>query len=379
VSLLLSLVFRTVARTAHERLAVDALRFLRGPDAEAWSDLLLLNHLEYLAGSEAPETRFQDFRNHVRHVGEKPWGDAPQEARRWYDRLIDAARRRQWADAAFAAGTLSHYASEPFFPLNTACTEEGFKLQAALEWSIRRSYGRLQQIIEHDQGGYPNIETPQRDDWLERMIETGAELAHEHYDAVLQHYELDRALRDPAAGMDQECQDRLAQCLAHAVVAFARILERGLAEAQVEAPPVETTLTGFLVTVAAPLRFGVHHWRDLSERLTIQAMQDEARRTGKVIQNLRAAEREVRRLHAEEVLRVPLYQLDQQPAALTGTLYGTGCQERYHTSRLITAPVVAGDGDVPPVWREAQRRVQQRTGVRPAEVRITTFPDRPAN
>src|SRR5262245_48686453 len=120
MSLLLSLVFRSVCRTTHQRLAIDALRHLRLAEAEQWSDLLVLHYREFLAGCDAPDTRFKDFRNHVVHVADQYWGGAPQEARRWYGRLVDALRRRQWDEAAFAAGVLSHYVSDPFLPLNTA-------------------------------------------------------------------------------------------------------------------------------------------------------------------------------------------------------------------------------------------------------------------
>src|SRR5438094_151789 len=154
MSLLLSLVFRSVCHSTHHRLAVDALRHVRGPDAERWSDLFLHHYGEYLAGSDAPDERFKDFRNHVLHVAEDNWGGAPQEARRWYGRLVDAARRREWAEVVFAGGVLSHYFSDPFLPLHTARSEESTKIQRALQGSIDQTYGRLQQIIERDLGGY---------------------------------------------------------------------------------------------------------------------------------------------------------------------------------------------------------------------------------
>ena len=247
-------------------------------------------------------------------------------------------------------------------PLHTGQTEEETKVHRALEWSIGHSYGRLQQIIEHQLGGYPQLETPQRDDWLERMILTGAELAHEHYQAVLQHYDLERAVRNPPAGMDQECQDRLAQCLAHAVVGFARVLERALTESEVEPPNVETTLQGFLVATGMPLRSVLHYAQDLSERMAIEAIYDEVQRTGKVVKNLPEDDREIRRLHAEEIRRLPLFQLDHQPASLTGTLYGSGAKERYHVNRLIDAPVFSSSSNTSSLWREAQRRLQDRRG-----------------
>jgi hypothetical protein len=362
VSLLLSVVFRSVCRTTHHRLAVDALRHLRCAEAERWSDLILQHHGEYLAGSTAPDERFQDFANHVVHVAEGYWGGAPQEARRWYGRLVDAFRRREWAEGVFAAGVLSHYFSDPFMPLHTARSEEDTKVHRAIEWSIGQSYGRLQQIIVHDQLGYPQLETPSSDDWLERMILTGAELAHEHYSCLLQHFDLERAIRDPLAGMDQECQDRIAKCLAHAVVGLARVLERAVTEAEVEPPAVETTIQGFVVALGAPLRYVALHLRDLSERMAIEATFDEAQRTGKVVKNLPASDREVRRQHAEEVLRVPLHQLDQQPAGLTGTLYSSGEPERFYPNQLITDAVFPWDTAVSSAWREAQRRLQERRG-----------------
>jgi zinc dependent phospholipase C len=368
MSLLLSLVFRSVCRTTHQRLAVDALRHLRLAETEQWSDLFLQHHAEYLAGCDAPDAWFKDFRNHVVLVSAGYWGGAPQEARRWYGRLVDALRRRQWDEAAFAAGALSHYFSDPFMPLNTARSEEDTKIRQPLQWSIQKSYGRLQHIIEHDLGGYPQLETPHGDDWLERMVLTGAELAHEHYAAVLQHFDLTRAARQPLAGMDEECQDRIAACLAHAVVGFARVLERSITEAEVEPPTVETALQGFLVSAGAPVRWLIGHFHDLSMRMTLEALLDEAQRTGKVVKNLGEEEREIRRLHAEEVLRLPLAQLDQRPAGLTGTLYGSGRSERFHPNRLITAPVLPSEAAVSASWREAQRR-QRGACVSPAQAR----------
>ena len=367
MSLLFTVVFRSVCRGTHHRLAVDALRHLRGADSERWSDVFLHHHAAYLAGSTAPDERFKDFRNHVLHVEENYWGGAPAEARRWYSRVVDALRRREWHEAVHAAGVLSHYFSDPFMPLHTAQTEEETKVHRAIEWSIAQSYGRLQQIIEHDLGGYPQLETPQRDDWLERMIQTGAELAHEHYGAVLQHYDLGRDVRNPPAGMDQECADRIAQCLGHAVVGFARVLERALTESEVEPPNVETTLQGFLAAVGAPLRAVLHYAQDLSERMAIEAIYDEVQRTGKVVKNLPEDDREIRRLHAEEVRRLPLFQLDHQPTSLTGTLYGSGSQERHHFNRLIAAPILGASTNTSAVWREAQRRVQERSKATPRQ------------
>jgi hypothetical protein len=365
MSLLHSTVFHSVCRTTHHRIAVDALRHLRMPEAEKWTDLFLLQHTELLAGSQAPDERFKDFKNHVLHVADGNWGGAPQEATRWYGRLVDALRRRDWAETAFAAGALSHYFTDPFMPLHTARSEEDTKVHQPLEWSIGRSYGVLQQIIEHDHDGYPELQLPRGDNWLAQTILIGATLAHEHYDAVLQHYDLERALRDPLAGMDQECQDRIATCLAHAVAGFARVLERAITEAEVEPPPTETTLLGFAVTAAAPMRAIAHHCSDLNDRMKIQAAFDEVQRIGKVNKNLPDDDREIRRLHAEEVLKTPLHNLDHTPAALTGTLYGAGAIERFHPNRLISTPVFPREKAPSAAWKNATAKVKAAQLVSP--------------
>jgi hypothetical protein len=366
LSILHSTVFHSVCRTTHHRIVVDALRHLRVPQAEKWTDLFLVQYTELLAGSEAPDERFKDFKNHVLHVAEGNWGGATQEATRWYGRLVDALHRRDLAEAAFATGALSHYFSDPFMPLHTARSEEDTKIHQPLEWSIGRSYGVLQQIIEHDQGGYPELQLPRGsdlkdNDWLAQTILTGATLSHEHYDAVLQHYDLERALHNPLDGMDQECQDRIATCLAHAVVGFARVLERAITAAEVEPPPVETTLLGFAVTAASPVRGIVHHCRNLNDRMKIQAAFDEIQRIGKVIKNLPDDDREVRRVHAEEVLKLPLHKLDHTPAGLTGTLYGTGAMERFHPNRLLCSPAFPQEKNISTSWRNAQDKVKAAT------------------
>jgi hypothetical protein len=158
--------------------------------------------------------------------------------------------------------------------------------------------------------------------------------------------------------MDQECQDRIATCLAHAVVGFSRVLERAIIEAEVEPPPVETTLLGFAVTAASPARAIAHHCRDLNDRMKIQAAFDEVQRLGKIITNLPDDDREIRRLHAEEVLKTPLHKLDHTPAGLTGTLYGSGAIERFRPQRLISIPVFPREKPISRAWRNAQDKVR---------------------
>jgi hypothetical protein len=342
MSLLYQIVFTSACRGTHQRLALDALRHLRIADADRWVDLLLHHHAAYRAGAIAPDQQFKDFQNHVLFVGEGGWGGAIGAARRWYGQTVDALRRQAWGEAAFAAGALSHYFSDPAMPLHTARSEGAVAVHRAVEWSVSQSYGELQQILEHDLGGYPRVLAPTSDDWLARLIEQHAEIAHEHYQAVLDHFDLAAAVKDPRSGMDQECKDRLALCLGCAVVGFARVLERAIAESAAEPPPVEITLQGFLATLAAPVRWLLGGLSEAHERLVVEAIYDEVTRTGKVLQNLPEDDRTVRQLHAEEVLKIPLAELDARPAEPTGTRHGQDKPPRPNPNRLITAPAIEG-------------------------------------
>ena len=124
----------------------------------------------------------------------------------------------------YAAGVLSHYYTDPIMPLHTQQSEREGAVHRAIEWSATKSYSELQNILVSDLGGYPTISPGQDSDWLATMVVSGAQLANESYDTLIDHYNLDEGSRDPLAGFDQECKDRLAALIGHATVGFARCL-----------------------------------------------------------------------------------------------------------------------------------------------------------
>ncbi|MDB5386068.1 MAG: hypothetical protein JWM11_1714, partial [Planctomycetaceae bacterium] len=181
MSLLWRLIFTSRCTSTHHKLPMDSLRFLRGPMADVWCNLFLANHEQYLIGSKAPDDTFKDFKNHVLHVEQGFWGGATLTARAWYQKTVTALSQGSWPDAIYNAGVLSHYFTDPFQPFHTdQCEAEG-KVHRAAEWSIAKSYDELQAILEHDLGGYPQYELPDRPDWLEEAIRAGATEAHASY------------------------------------------------------------------------------------------------------------------------------------------------------------------------------------------------------
>src|SRR5262245_22448130 len=123
MSLFYRLVMNSVCRSNHHRLAIDALRHLKGPQADTWRDLFLKHHGKYLQGAKAPDDVFKDFKNHVLHPRDGDWGGAPMAAREWYRRTVRALQEKDWPHAAYCAGVMSHYVVDPIQPLHTGQTE----------------------------------------------------------------------------------------------------------------------------------------------------------------------------------------------------------------------------------------------------------------
>jgi hypothetical protein len=226
----------------------------------------------------------------------------------------------------------------------------------ALEWSVCKSYGELQNILDQDQGGYPRWECPTGADWLAQTIRRAAEIANEHYETCIDHYDLAEGTRNPLRGLDQTLKDCLAQCLGYAVVGLARIIERLVDEAQAVPPFVDVTLQGIVAAAKMPYRVLAKQFEDVREREALRLIYDEFERTGKVVQNLPPDDAEVRRQHAEEVLRTSLTKLNAQPIRPPGQAHGQGAAKRIRSRRTVTTVSI-----VPEAAQEAKPDKPRRT------------------
>ncbi len=336
--LLFNVLFAWKCSNTHHKLALDALRHLQGADAERWRNFFLANIERYLEGSKAPDNSFKDFRNHVLHVGENFWGGAVTSTQTWYAKARQALTEKRWSDAVFAVGVLSHYYSDPWQPFHTGQSEAEGVVHRAAEWSIACSYLELQQILEQDFGGYPDIMVPDGDDWLAEMVREAATTAHDFYQPCIDHYNFEIGRKIPVDGYDQEGKDTIAMLLGSAVVGFARILDRLFAEAGVKPPGTNLTLLGVMAQLTVPIFWVTKKMKDTKEQRLVEAMYKEFQQTGKVINTLSEDDRTLRKLHAEEVLQKPLTELDQEPVGAIGSAYGTGTAPRSRTPAAPTTP-----------------------------------------
>ncbi|MCE9521763.1 MAG: hypothetical protein K8S25_04945 [Alphaproteobacteria bacterium] len=301
-----NLVMNSACRSNHHRLAIEALRLLKGDASEQWRNLFLHNYKNYLEGAKAPDDVFKDFKNHVLHVREGDWGGAPVAAREWYRRTVRALAAKDWPQAVYCAGVMSHYVVDPVQPFHTGQTEEEGVIHRAVEYSFSKSYNELRQILVQDMNGFPDVPVPAGADWLEQMVRAGAKTSNPHYETLINHYDFALGVKKPQAGLDQELKDVVAKLLGYAASMLARILERAFVEAAVAPPKVSLTLDTIFAGLAIPIRAVLATYADIKERATIETMYEEFRKTGKVRATLSEDDKVIRTLHAEEVLKKPL-------------------------------------------------------------------------
>jgi predicted flap endonuclease-1-like 5' DNA nuclease len=349
MSLLYAVVFASRCRSNHHRLAVDALRHLRAQDAVDWRNLLLSRHDDYLKGAKAPDDEFRDFKNHVLHVRDKDWGGAIEACKEWYRRTVRALAARDWKQAAWSAGVLSHYYVDPLQPFHTHQTEEENVIHRAVEWSFSKSYAMFQQILAHDLGGYPEIEAPTGEKWLAEMVKAGAKASNAHYELIIDHYNLDAGVKDPKAGLDQELKDAIAGLIGHAAVGFARILDRAFAEAGVRPPKTPATLQAFFLALEMPIQAVLKSLDDKTARREVEAQYEEYRRTGKVRSTLAEDDKVVRALYAAEVLKTPLSSLDAKWPREIGARAGEGAPARNAPAKAKSAAPAPVENPARPV------------------------------
>lgn len=322
------LVMNSVCRSNHHRLAIEALPQLKGPYAADWHDLFLHHHQAYLQGAKAPDEVFKDFKNHVLHVRDGDWGGAPQAAREWYRRTVRALLDRDWPQAAYAAGVMSHYIVDPVQPFHTHQTEEENTIHRAVEWSFSKSYNTLREILDRDLGGYPDVPVPAGDDWLEQMVRAGAKTSNVHYETVIDHYNFKLGVKKPELGLDQELKDIVAKLIGYATVLLARVLDRAFAESKMVPPKVSLVLDTLIAGIKVPINSVMKGIENSKEQALVKSMYEEFRKTGKLRKTLPADDKIVRALHAAEVLKMPLSNLDAQWPRETGTAFGTGTPAR---------------------------------------------------
>ena len=300
MSALFRIIYAAHANGTHHKLALDALNSMGRADAENWRRVFLKHIEKYLEGSKAPDNTFKDFKNHVLHVGDNYWGGAPEKVEEWYATTVTALRAEKWADAAYAAGVLSHYYTDPVMPFHTGQTAAENNVHRAVEWSISRSYDALRALGEEKFSNL-DVAVPGGANWLKTMSLNAAEYSHRYYETLLTHYDLTRGVVAPQEGLDATARDAVAELLIYAADGFGRILDRAVAESGVAAPDVALSLDTIIAGLKVPQKWLEKRLTNAHDRKLVEAMYDELKATGRVETHLPEDDRAVRDLHASEI------------------------------------------------------------------------------
>jgi predicted flap endonuclease-1-like 5' DNA nuclease len=314
MSALFRIIYAAHANGTHHKLALDALNHMQRPDAEAWRRVILKHVDKYLEGSKAPDNVFKDFKNHVLHVGENYWGGAPEKVEEWYGTTVTALRSGAWETAAYSAGVLSHYYTDPIMPFHTGQTEAESAIHRATEWSINRSYNALRKLGEER---FATLDVKSRDgaDWLKEMTCDGAEASHRYYEKLIAHYDIHKGAVVPEDGLDSIARPIVAELLMYAAEGFGMLLDRAFAESGVTAPEVTLTVETVVAALNMPKKWIEKRLSNAEDRALVQAMYDELKATGKVEATLPEDDRVIRDLHAAEVLAPKLADRTMKRAA----------------------------------------------------------------
>lgn len=304
-SIALSIIYAASARGTHHKLALDALDFLTGPEAEGWRRLFYKNAAIYMHGAKVPDDEFRDFQNHVLHVRDGYWGGAADKVENWYTHLVKALRGERWSEAVWAAGVLGHYYTDPIHPFHTAQSEAENNIHRATEWSISRAYDELAERGRLDYAG-AGPKLAEGPGWLRKLVCEGAETSNKQYEKLIAHYDIHRGVVDPPTGLDFVSERVMAELISYATRGLAALMGRAIAEAGAVPPQVSLGPDVARAVVRLPRNWMLARTEDKAERKIVEAMYDELKSTGKVDKSLPEDERVVREVYAREVLEPQL-------------------------------------------------------------------------
>lgn len=301
MSLLFQVVRSVYCRGTHHKLALDALPLLRGPKALRWQSVFLRHFENYLEGSKDPDVVFRDFENHVLHVRQGYWGGACERSRYWYEATVRAMQGRNWEVAAYNAGVLSHYVTDPMMPLHTAQSPAETNIHRALEWSVSRTYEPIRELTL-DETGLPQVEAGSHESWIEELVTAGAEIANRYYEPLILQYDFAAGTKNPPQGLPLSCRQMIGQMLGFATVSLARILERACAEAAetTEPPLALPSLDWFFASLEVPIEAVLKKMENAHQAGLVRGQYREFLRTGSVNETLTEDVRVIRDLCGNE-------------------------------------------------------------------------------
>ncbi|NND97938.1 MAG: DUF4332 domain-containing protein [Pirellulaceae bacterium] len=343
-----SILRRTHCRSTHHLFAIDAIELVQTDAGKRLASWLLRYHHQYLAGATDPDRRMRDFQNHIIHVEDGYWGGAPRVAHQWYNRMQRRLMQGRFADAAQAAGILSHYFTDPMHPLHTGQTKREALVHRPLERSVYQSYDEIRQRWIDDDLRIV-FQLGDGPDWLGTAMLHGARYAHQKFALLVNSYRFDEGIEDPPAGLDGPSRVALAELFGLAITGWARVIERAAADVESvmrhPLPMARYAQPTALALLRSPFRLWRAHAESKREQRKISALAHEYRSTGRLVEHL-PAEVDIKQRVIEVYKSEQLYRADRDRRAAA------------KLARLQPQPPENQDGQIP----DAPTELQSATG-----------------
>lgn len=284
MSLITTILRAAHCRSTHHYFAIDALDYVQTDTGHRLANLLLKYHDEYLIGAKAPDKSFRDFQNHVLHVADNFWGGAPKSCEKWLRRTIEHLNQRQWKQAAYACGVLSHYFTDPFMPLHTAQSDRESLVHRPMEWSVCKSYNVIyEQATQRPAQPYT---LPDGEHWISEAVIQGATTAYTHYHRLVEIYDLERGCKQPEAGLNEESRQKLADLFSLTTHAWGSVVDRIAVQAAEAIPDFSLGFTALMATIDMPLAWVIRKVSNAKEQRAVKQLFAEYEATGTLQKHL---------------------------------------------------------------------------------------------
>ncbi len=347
-------------KSTHHFFAIDALDEVSSERGKSLANLLLANYTDYLQGAKDPDTVFKDFENHVLHVRDGYWGGAAKTAEKWLVKSNTLLAARNWKEAAYSLGVLSHYFTDPFMPLHTAQSPRETIFHRPLEWSVCCSYQSIFKLASEDPG-LESFPISSGSDWLTDGILRGATLANQFYDPLMDDYDMKESGKHPELALGLESKKSLARIFTWVLTAWGSAIDRIANESAVSIPNVSLAIPTLLAGVQMPVKKIVASLDNAQQRSEVEKILDEFQRTGNVVRNISPEQKSVSKVRKERPELRP--NSGEVQRAISSELF----QKQISPPQPKPTPAAAKPLVPPQPWVSTRQQVSAPAVVQPAE------------
>ncbi len=279
-------------KSTHHYFALDALLEVQSEEGHKLANLLLSYYQEYLTGAKDPDNVFKDFENHVLHVRDNFWGGAARTASRWYAKSLLLLEQQNWKEAAYSIGVLSHYFTDPFMPLHTGQTERESIVHRPMEWSVKCAYDEIYTLASEDPS-LPSFALTDDTDWLSLAIQDAATIANQHYETLIEQYNMAESSKQPALALNRSSKRILAELFTLALTGWGAVLDRLAQQTPTGIADRSLTPATLIAGLQMPLQSLLKKIDSAKQKNEVAKIYEEFQTTGRVVRNLPVEQRTV--------------------------------------------------------------------------------------